>query len=320
MCQDISRAVWVDAKREDILDVPYFHVVFTLPAELNSLIYRNQEELYGLLFKSASDTLSEMLYDSRYLGGQPGFLCVLHTWGQELNYHPHLHCIVTGCAYSPLGNCVTGKEDYLLPVRALSKKFRGKYLDGLKRSYEGGHLRCAGCEAEGSVQFQALLDACYGKKWCPYIKDGFHDTSAVLEYLGRYTHRIAISNRRILGIEGEDVVFRAKDYRKKGAEKTVRLDGVEFVRRFLMHVLPPGFRKIRAYGLMSSRCHAKLEACRKQLGCQKQKSRLKGKSMSEVLWILYQTDICRCQECASGKLEQRKIKSFHSRDRPCNGR
>jgi hypothetical protein len=262
-CLSTARAAWLEREASYLLPVEYHHVVFTLPAELGDLALSNQKLIYGMLFRAAAETLSELAADPHYLGGQPGVLSVLHTWGQNLHYHPHIHCIVTGGGLS----CdVSGKVDaeprwvscrpgFFLPVRVLSRLFRGKFLARLRAAFEAGELyfpeRLA--DLAEPPAFAAWLRPLYGKQWVVYSKAPFGGPEQVLKYLARYTHRVAISNGRLLSFEEGRVTFRYKDYRRGHRQRRMTLMAEEFLRRFLLHVLPKGLVKIRHYGLLANR-------------------------------------------------------------------
>ena len=238
-CQTLSKEKWIDARKSDLLNVGYFHVVFTVPSELNPTIYANQKECYNLLFRSVNETLKELAADKKYLGAQLGLTAVLHTWGQNLCFHPHIHCIVPAGGLTKLGLWQDSRKKFFLPVKVLSRKFRGKFLALLREKFP-------------QIPKQ-LMDTCYNKDWVVYCKPPFKTAACVVEYLGRYTHRIAISNNRLLKLEDGQVSFKWRDYRDGSRWKTMTLSADEFIRRFLMHVLPHGFMKIRHFGFLSSR-------------------------------------------------------------------
>jgi len=223
MCQELPKEKWLDAQREDLLDAPYYHLVVTLPHELNPIIYCNQKELYGLLFRSASETVLELASDQKYLGAKPGFISLLHTWSSDMTYHVHLHLLILGggldddCRWREKGN------GFFLPVEVIAPMFRGKFLSGLKGLREHSRLVYAGQaqKYQNHYEYQELLNACYRKSWVVYCKESFAGAQSVLEYIGRYTHRIAISNSRILSMDNKKVTFKVKDYKKGGAWKEV---------------------------------------------------------------------------------------------------
>ncbi len=255
-CQGLERAAWLSRRLERLLPVSYFHVVFTIPHEINPLALRNKAVVYKILFEAASKTLLELARDPKRLGADIGVTAVLHTWGQNLLLHPHLHCVVTGGGLSPDGSrWVAGRARYFLPVKVLGKLFRGKFLALLERAWKNGDLELAGSTAELADPFAwaRLRDQVYRKHWVVYAKPPFGGAEQVFRYLGRYTHRVAISNHRIVNIADGRVAFTVKDYKKGAQKKTMTLDAVEFLRRFLLHVLPKRFVRIRHYGLCASR-------------------------------------------------------------------
>lgn len=246
-CQALDQAKWIAGRQQRVLPVHHFHVVFTLPSELRPLARSNPKQVYDLLFKAVSQTLLTLGKDR--LGALLGITAVLHTWTRDMQLHPHLHCIVTAGGLSLDGErWVPSRTDYLFPVEVMRRLLRGKVLDGLKRAYKAGKLAFHGTSADlaESPAFQAMIDRLYGKKWVLYAKRPFGGSDQVLTYLGQYTHRVAISSYRIAEVDGERITIRTRD------ERTTRLSGDEFIRRFLLHILPKGFRKIRHYGLMAS--------------------------------------------------------------------
>jgi hypothetical protein len=301
-CQASKRAAWLESRLARLLPVPYFHVVFTVPDRLHPLFLHNQRRLYDLLFHAASATLLTLAADPSRLGAQIGFTALLHTWGQNLLFHPHLHCVVTGGGLSKDGQqWVAGKPHFFLPVRVLGKLFRGKFLAGLKDAYQAGRLRL-----QGSVQalaerraFQQLLDACYARNWVVYAKPPFGGPEQVFRYLGRYSHRVAISNNRLRELDDTHVGFEWKDYAAAGQRKVMRLTIPEFIRRFLLHVLPQGFVRIRHYGLMASvNIATRLEQCRRLLGTSATAHPARPKQ-TWLDWLLAWTgqDPLRCPHC-----------------------
>jgi len=307
LCQGVNKAVWVDNRTKDIINAPYFHVVFTMPEELRSLIYQNQKLLYDLMYKCVSQTLSEMAWDKKYLGAQIGFFSVLHTWGQNLDYHPHIHTVVLAGGLTKDNKWRNTSKKFFIPVKALAKKFRGKFLYYLKEYYEQDLLKFYGDIQKYSDEkaFKKLMNKCYSKNWYTYTKRTFSGPLAVVKYLSNYTHRIAISNKRIVSIDKETVTIKVKDYKNKGKKKTVILKGVEFIRRFLMHILPKGFVKIRYYGLLSNRNKkTKLELSRKLTSSPLNKPRFEGLKMIDILCILTGTDIRKCPKCKIGKTQE----------------
>ena len=256
-CQGAAARTWLAARQADLLPVGYFHVVFTLPAEVATIAFANKALVYDLLFQAASQTMLTIAADPRHLGARIGLTAVLHTWGSALTHHPHLHMIVPGCGLSPDGTrWVSSKPAFLLPVRVLGALFRRLFLAGLARLHDAGRLSFFNDQA-GLVDRRAFarhLAPVQKKRWVVYAKPPFAGPKAVLSYLGRYTHRVAISNSRLIGMNETSVTFRCKDYRRAGAERygTMTLAAGEFIRRFLLHVLPRGFHRIRHYGLLAA--------------------------------------------------------------------
>lgn len=274
-CQAAARAKWLADREAELLPVPYFHVVFTLPSALNELALQNPRAVYALLFRATSQTLLQVAANPDRLGAQIGFLAVLHTWGQNLMHHPHLHCVVPGGGISLDGKTWVAcrrsqrKREFFLPVRVLSQVFRGKFIAGLKQLFHAGELKFFGAMQSRAElpAFENLLNQAVRKDWVVYAKRPFGGPQQVLKYLARYTHRVAISNQRLIGVDGDRVAFHYKDYADKNQQKVMHLDGPEFLRRFLMHVLPRGFVRIRHYGFLANRNrNDKLEMCRRLLG------------------------------------------------------
>jgi len=255
-CQGSQAREWLEARQTELLQVPYFHVVFTLPPRIAAIAFQNKAVIYNLLFKASSETLLTIAADPKRLGVRIGFTSVLHTWGSAMTHHPHVHMIVPGGGISLDGSrWISSSEDYLLPVPVLSQLFRGKMLAMLKAAHEAGHLQFFGPHAELAHrrEFKAWLEPLYDTKWHVYAKRPFAGPEAVLAYLARYTHRVAISNSRLISLNETGVTFKVKDYRLKGPDryKTMTLAVPEFIRRFMLHVLPKGFHRIRHYGLLA---------------------------------------------------------------------
>jgi hypothetical protein len=269
-CQGTAAARWLETQAADLLDTPYSHVVFTLPGALGPIALHNPREVYGLLMRAAAETLLEVAANPIHLGAEVGVLAVLHTWGQNLTLHPHVHCVVTGGGLSLDGSrWVAGRDDFFLPVRVLSRVFRGKFLSGLRAAFRRGRLRFPGEGAppDRSDRFNALLSEVVRTEWVVYAKPPWGGPATVLKYLARYTHKAAISNHRLVDLADGRVSFRWKDYAHGGRPGILTLDSVEFVRRFLKHVLPSGFVRVRHYGLLANRHRQeKLARCRELLG------------------------------------------------------
>ena len=285
-CQGVKRAQWLHKRLERLLPVEHFHVVFTLPAALNPLALYHPRRLYDLLFSAASQTLLTLAADRKRLGAHMGVTALLHTWGQNLLFHPHLHCVVTGGGLSPDGRrWIAARRGYLLPVKVLGRLFRGKFLAGVKEAYQAGQLTFGGSVATlaDPQVFRRWLDALYRQDWVVYAKRPFGGVRQVFRYLGRYSHRVAIANSRLLTLADGQVSFHWKDYADDHRTKVMRLTADEFIRRFLLHVLPKRFVRIRHYGLLAGRNVAtRLARCRQLLGAPKESS---VESRVERTWL-----------------------------------
>ena len=269
-CQGLARAQWLEDRQAELLDVPYFHVVFTVPDQIATIAFQNQTVVYDILFRAASETLRTIAADPKHLGAEIGFLAVLHTWGQNLLHHPHIHCLVPGGGIAPDGQSwVACRPGFFLPVTVLSRLFRGLFLHDLQRAFTAGELNFFSAHRHlyEPAAFRHYLAPTWDTDWVVYAKRPFAGPAQVLDYVGRYTHRVAISNNRLVSLAGGKVSFRWKDYRDGNRQKTMTLDGGEFIRRFLIHVLPDGFHRIRYYGFLGN-CHraSKLAQCRELLG------------------------------------------------------
>jgi len=269
-CQAQARQRWVDARKQELLQTRYFHVVFTLPHELQTLILQNQAELYSLLFRTVAETLLEVAQNPEHLGANIGFFGILHTWGQNLLFHPHLHCVIPGGGPSlDHTRWIHPRYPFFLPIGVLRKVFRGKFVDGLKRAFRQGRLTLAGSIerlAEPKC-FAAFLRTLFRQDWVVYAKPAFGGPEQVIRYLGRYTHRVAISNHRLVSFDGNSVTFRWRDYARGNKKRKMTVSADEFIRRFLVHVLPKGFVRIRHFGFMANYQRSQsLELCRKLLG------------------------------------------------------
>lgn len=304
-CQTLAKQRWLERQCADLLDIDYWHLVFTLPHELNALAQSNPRVIYRLLFQSASQTLLEFGRNPRWLGGELGVTMVLHTWGQRLDQHIHVHCVVTGGALSEDGErWIAAKPGFLFPVRALSAVFRGKYLDALALAHRRGELHFAGSTAPLAkpAALRGLLATLKANDWVVYAKPPFAGAEQVLSYLGRYTHRVAIGNHRLVSFEHAEVRFRWRDYAHGNKTKVMALSAEEFLRRFLLHTLPAGFVKIRHYGLLGNRCrHRKVARCRALLA-QPAPEPHEPESTEAMMQRLTGIDIQRCPVCAQGRL------------------
>jgi hypothetical protein len=312
-CQSLDKERWLEAREEELLPTPYFHTVFTLPQEVRPLALRNQKVVYNLLFKSGSETLIKLAKDSKHLGAEIGFIAILHTWTQTLMDHPHLHCLVTGGGLSLDGKrWVSSREDFFLPVNVLSALFRGKFLDGLKKAYEAGELKFPGqIEAlKEASAFKQYLNDLYDQDWVVYCKPPLRNSQKLMDYLGRYTHRVALSNDRLVKIEGNQVTFRWRDSADGNKIKWLTLEAFEFIRRFLLHVLPDQFVKIRYYGILSHRNRkGKLLQSKKFLGVLVNESAglAPKESWEDLLTRITGIDPRVCPHCGKGRMIQREI-------------
>jgi hypothetical protein len=309
-CQSLARAQWIADRHAELLDTEYFHVVFTLPEEIAAIAYQNKEVVYGILFRAASETLRTIAADPKHLGAEIGFFAVLHTWGQNLLFHPHLHCVVSGGGVSPDGNFwVSCRHGFFLPVRVLSRLFRRLFLQLLEKAFEANRLSFF--SALGGLQdasaFHRYLFRLRQAEWVVYAKPPFAGPQQVLDYVGRYTHRVAISNNRLLAIEDGQVRFRYKDYRHSNQQKTMTLSADEFIRRFLLHVLPDGFQRIRHYGFLGNRYRQqKLARCRKLLGMKSTDDTVRSSKSQKDYHDRYQqltgVSLWLCPVCHRGRM------------------
>jgi hypothetical protein len=322
-CQAMSRAAWLAHQAEHLLPVEYFHLVFTLPDELSDLAKANPSILYDLLFLSAAGAIRAVADNPKRLGAMPGLLLVLHTWGQTLTHHPHVHGVVTGgglsCdasgALDAVPRWVGCRKGFFLPVRVLSRVFRGKYLDGLRRAHRRGRLRLVGKLAPlaDAAAFHAFVRPLYEKDWVVYAKRPFGGPAQVLKYLARYTHRVAISNHRLLKLENGRVTFRYKDYADANTTKLMTLDALEFLRRFVQHVLPAGFMKIRHYGLLANRFRSERLALARRLLLATALASVTIASEGEAIIVDPVPNRC-CEKCGSKRLECVPLEREATRD------
>jgi len=299
-CQFLKKEKWLEDRLKDFLPVSYFHVVFTIPDSLNTILLNNQKRMYDLFFRSVSETLKELSADESHIGALIGFIAVLHTWGQNLSYHPHIHCIVTGGGLSPdRKKWLHAKKEFFLPVRVMGKLFRGKFLSYLKKEYLRGTITIDGEKRN----FVSILDGLYACNWVVYAKPPFKKPETVFEYLARYSHRIAISNHRIVKIENNSVFFRWRDYSDGNKKKIMALDAHEFIRRFLLHVLPVKFVKIRHFGLFGNRNRrALLRISRAVLRVHMKNHEAAVEQWKHTLLRLTGFDIDLCPCCAKGRM------------------
>ena len=305
-CQAVQKEIWVDKRRAEVIDAPYFHVVFTLPHELNPLLYCNQQLLYGFFHRCCAETLLELSKNKKHLGAVPGIIQVLHTWNQEIGYHVHMHCIVSGGGITPDHKIRKVKKNFFLRVEVLRDKFKGKFLAGLQAFFQKGMLDfSSSCEKlRNSYEWSSFRDSLYKKDWCPYIKETFNGFGNAIEYLGRYTHKIAISNSRILSVDEEHVTFSARGKAPGEPRRNITLKNTEFIRRYLMHILPPGFQKIRYYGFLNNRYKTRnLKLIFTLQGHQRFREKYASLSMAELLKAVWNVDIHVCPECGCSHMK-----------------
>jgi hypothetical protein len=318
-CQGLARAKWLEDRQSELLDTPYFHVVFTVPQPIAAIALQNKEIVYNILFRAASETLRTIAADPKHLGAQIGFFAVLHTWGQTLCDHPHLHCVVPGGGISPDGTqWISCRPNFFLPVAVLSRLFRRLFVDYLKQAFDAGDLQFFSSLQPLQVRnaFLRHIAPIRKRDWVVYAKQPFAGPDEVLKYVARYTHRVAISNNRLLDIDDGKVAFRWKDYRDGNQHKIMTLNADEFIRRFLLHVLPDGFQRIRYFGFLANRYRAeKLALCRQLLqmpppqAAQEAPKDYKDRYQALTGISLKTCPLCRCGtmvvvevfECTSGR-------------------
>jgi hypothetical protein len=304
-CQAMAKAAWLEQRKAELLPVGYFHNVFTLPHELNPIALINKEVVFNLLFKSAAETLQKFAADPRHgLGGRMGFTAVLHTWDQKLNSHIHLHCVIPGGALSwDNKRWIHARATFLFPVKALSRVFRGTFIDGLTQAFANGLLIFPGNAAAFKTRqgFRALVDRLWKTEWVVYSKEPFAGPEKVLDYLGRYTHRVAISNHRIVSIENSQVTFNYRDRSDNNCVKRITIAAEEFIRRFLLHVLPKSYVRIRHFGFLANKNkQMNLRWCREALDApQAPPAPAKINARSMLLQITGE-DLTRCPHCRTG--------------------
>ena len=307
-CQGLARIKWVNNRMDELLPVEYFHTVFTIPSELNPFVLRNKRVLYNILQKSVADTLNQLSRNAKHLGAEIGFISVLHTWGQSMQAHPHIHCIVPGGGINNNEKWKSCKDKFLFPVKVMSKLFKGKFMSAFKAGVKDGSILFHGVlkEYTNNSLWNCLIDDLYNKEWVVYSKAPFASPEQVLKYLGGYTHRIAISNHRIIDVSSTHVTFKWKSYADENKIKTMKLTIVEFIRRFLLHILPKRYQRIRYYGFLCNRKRKKsLALCFKILG-KIRKIKAPVKTTLEVLELckrIFGQDLTLCPDCKIGNLQ-----------------
>jgi len=311
-CQCLDKERWLESRKRDVLPTSYFHVVFTLPQGLRPIALRNQRVIYTILFKAASETLKELAKDPTHLGAEIGFIAILHTWSQTLIDHPHIHCIVTGGGLSLDGKrWISCKKSFFIPVKILSRLFRGKFLAYLREAHDSGKLVFPGKIAylKGKPAFEEMLTDLYRQEWVVYCKPPFKSAETVIDYLGRYTHRVALSNDRLVKFKGNQVTIRYRDSDDSDKIKCMTLDVFEFIRRFLLHILPDQFMKIRHYGILSNRNrNTKLPKCKEILGVSTNEDHeVEKPSWEELLTGITGIDPRLCPHCGKGKMLLKEV-------------
>ena len=304
-CQMTKQIKWIDKLKAEVLPVRYFHIVFTLPELLRALAYINQNTVYSILFGAASQTLKQVALNPKFLGAEPAFLAVLHTWGQNLSYHPHLHMIVSAGGLDPDGlEWKHSNKKFFVPVKALSKVFRAKFTDMLEDEYNKNTLNIPDTQKEIDYHnFKKLKSLLYTKNWNVYSKKTFKGAGKVIEYLGRYTHKVAISNSRIISLENGKVKLKYKDYRDNNKWKIMELTALEFIRRFVQHILPNNFYKIRYFGLLANKNRkTKLNTCFNRLKEMISIPRFEGLVWHEIIEIVTGKNVFICPVCKKGRL------------------
>lgn len=302
-CQGSDRIRWLESRQGELLPVDYFHVVFTVPEPIARLAFYNKAVVYGILFRAAAETLLTIARDPKHLGADIGFFGILHTWGQNLLHHPHVHFVVPAGGIGPDGNWIACRPGFFLPVRVLSRLFRRLFLQALLKAFENHQLEFFG-ELEpltDQTAFRAFLHPLRKSAWVVYAKKPFGGPQTAIQYLGRYTHRVALSNDRVLDVSAGRVTFQWKDYRSKHRHKsrTMTVDADEFIRRFLIHTLPPGFQRIRYFGLMANRRRKQCLALCRELLTGPQNPLLPGAAQCRALWsALITPERLRCPKCS----------------------
>lgn len=314
-CQNTKKEEWIAQRKQEVLPVTYFHIVFTVPDILNEIIWKNKKYMFDLMFKVSKETLLSIAAEEKYFGADIGFFSILHTWGQKLNKHPHLHCVFPGGGFRKKdGTWRHVPNNYFAPFNVIKARYKMLFLEKLKELNRSGDLYLAGTRYEASGSIQKLIDTLYAKEWVVYLKESFNNSATVIEYLARYTHKIAISNYRIVSADTDSVVFSYRDYKDENKQKTVRMATFEFMRNFLHHTVPYRYVRIRYFGIFSHRNRrASLALCRTLYGM------LEGNNVTDWRDILKRKtgiDYSLCPECGKGRLSVEKIIPGRYRDPP----
>lgn len=314
-CQKPVEDKWILERNSELIEgIAYYHAIFTVPSELNGLILANQKLLYNLMFKCSSDTLLTLCRDRKYMGATPGIVSVLHTQGQRLNHHPHIHSMISGGGLTRDGRFIeTAHKGFILPVRAMGRMFRGKFLDALEKYHDEGKLAYpeGQVDPEDPIEWQGLMSSLYRKSWVPFIKETFNGNGNAVRYLARYVFRTAISNSRIDSVDDSGVTFHYKDYADGSKTKSMHMGGEEFIHAFLKHVLPDGFCRVRFYGYLSNCVRTKnLREIHRLRSSEYHGNPVKGMKTADLIKLLYDKDILECPVCRG------RLRTVDSRDRP----
>lgn len=321
-CQSMKKEKWILERKKEVLPFTYFHIVFTLPDTLNSIVVRNKQAVYNLMFDVCRATLLTVGADEKYFGADIGFFSILHTWGQKLNLHPHLHCVVPGGGYSEKKQkWIYAPNNYFVPVEVLKRRYRSLFLQGLKKLHRENNLYLHGTEYADDKKFQKMIDSLFAAQWVVYLKESFQGRESVIEYLARYTHRIAISNHRIVEFKDGIVKFSYRDYADENQKKIMELTAESFISRFMMHVVPKRFVRIRYYGILSHRNKKKaVEACREFFDVMTKNETI-PETWIEIYLRVTGKNISCCPICKKGILKVKEIIApLRYRAPPCGGR
>jgi hypothetical protein len=319
-CQNMKKEKWILERKTEILHFTYFHIVFTLPDALNPIVFhsKNKKIIFDLMFKTCKETLLSISAEEKYFGADIGFFAILHTWGQKLNPHPHLHCVVPGGGFSQSKQkWIYSPNNYFVPVQVLKMRFRSLFLAGLKKLHTVGLLSLTGSEYEKPEALQTLVDSLFSTEWVVYLKESFEGRDSVIEYLARYTHKIAISNHRIISLDNHVVTFKYKDYKDGNQEKVAHMDVFSFMRRFMLHVVPHRFVRIRYFGILSHRNKKKaIQACREFYSIKKQREQI-PQDWRVIYLKKTGKNSMQCPHCNNGKLIlKEQIQPIHYRAPP----
>lgn len=315
ICQGIKKEIWVDQRSSEVLDCAYYHAVFTCPHELNSLFLANKKLLYSMFHKCVGNTIVELSQDPKYLSATPGIIQVLHTWNQELLYHPHIHAVISGGGLTENRGLETLREDtFFIPESVLAAKFRGKFLAELEKAWQSKALILLGNteKLRNFYSWKEFKDSLYKKKWVAFVTETFNDKGNAIEYLGRYCHRVAISDSRILSVSEKEVLFTARGEEGRQS-RVITVTSEEFIRRFLLHVLPRGFQKIRYYGYLNNRSRKNnLILLFNLQGYRQYIQKYKNMTKAEILLKVWEHDVAECPHCHARTM----VSLFRTRGRP----